>query len=495
MQHGRQVDNKDYTQEMDETIQSRNTMFNRYVETWNKTEEGYGLEDLYMKHPKRARNTAAALEMQKKHFQKIGEALVSQNYMVTPEHVLRIVRIGVANSNRGDIYTEWRCTQLHDAVYFVDKTFEKGNADLTRTIAATAGDVLYEKSSPHYGTEYDAVEDNTANDVLKIFTLNSQVHPVVRYSAKLLVGVGDQLSLVGTDDGNGGWISDVLDTDISKSYITYGDPSTAAVINIEFLAAPATGTRIVIEYQWDSEREENFHEFGTVSIRIARDQFNCRPMPMGYSYHDMLEIQLGATGIGNISEMLTSAIGDEHAMRRDEKSFMVARRVALTNGAPVTFDTDFANQGWDNGTAHAQTILQAIRDVGGTVYDDIRRGVMNKIVAGQQAETYLTKHDRYKEDEAQPRVGASYKAGNLAGIDVYVTPSANNTVKSNQMILSYKNPNQEGDIGVVWGVLTELFASLRYPEFVTKGNIATVEDYMVINKKFFRMMELTNLSF
>jgi hypothetical protein len=42
--------------------------------------------------------------------------------------------------------------------------------------------------------------------------------------------------------------------------------------------------------------------------------------------------------------------------------------------------------------------------------------------------------------------------------------------------------------------LTEIDSSLRYPNFVTEGNSATVEDARVINSKFVRLLTLSSLS-
>jgi hypothetical protein len=50
------------------------------------------------------------------------------------------------------------------------------------------------------------------------------------------------------------------------------------------------------------------------------------------------------------------------------------------------------------------------------------------------------------------------------------------------------------DLSIVFGVLTEIDAALKYPEFYTKGYKATIEDSIVVNTKFCRLMQLTNLN-
>jgi hypothetical protein len=62
-------------------------------------------------------------------------------------------------------------------------------------------------------------------------------------------------------------------------------------------------------------------------------------------------------------------------------------------------------------------------------------------------------------------------------------------------LLTYKNPEEGMDVGIAFGVLTELTASLAYPQFYVDGNIASVEDYLPLNTKFVRLLSIENLTF
>jgi len=49
------------------------------------------------------------------------------------------------------------------------------------------------------------------------------------------------------------------------------------------------------------------------------------------------------------------------------------------------------------------------------------------------------------------------------------------------------------DCSIIFGTLTEIDSSLRYPNFVTEGNSAVIEDTKVVNSKFVRLMTLDSL--
>ena len=169
-----------------------------------------------------------------------------------------------------------------------------------------------------------------------------------------------------------------------------------------------------------------------------------------------------------------------------------AKRQAVTN--PITsFDADFVGAGSDNLYNHAQTILQTIEKINGNLYDDIKRGELNKFVVGTQALAFLKMHKLWENDSTQPRVGGSYKAGTLDGKDIYVAPKSDTALGNNEILMTYRNPDEDGDVNIAIGVLTELSAALDYPNLYRQGTLATVEDYKVINTKFFRLLQIQNL--
>ena len=444
----------------------------RLVEKWTKTRQGVKLDQLFLENSTKARNTAISMENEDKHLRQLNETQISQAFKVSPQSVLRIVRIGVANSNRGDIFTEWTLTSMNDALFYVDKTFTSNFR------GGQQGERIYELVTPDYGTEIDLVDIGTGNGILTSFNINS-LKSMIRFTVVVIVNNKP----VGSDNGEGTFIGGVTGT------VDY----QAGAIVVNFAVAPAVGDLIKVEYHFDSEQAANYPYYGHVELKVTKKVFNPRPYPLGYSYTKMVELLLGTTGLGDVEEMLVKAVGDEHAMRRDYKAFQYAKRIALSNPIAV-FDADFAAAQEDNAYNHAQRILVTINDVGGSIYNDIKRGTINKIVSGTKALNYIKQHKLWTSDTTQSRVGGSYYAGKLDDIDVYVTPSDPGTITQDEMILTYKNPDEDGEPAMAFGVLTELAAALDYPQFYREGNIASVEDVIQTQPKYCRLMRITNMT-
>ena len=119
------------------------------------------------------------------------------------------------------------------------------------------------------------------------------------------------------------------------------------------------------------------------------------------------------------------------------------------------------------------------------------------MVAGTRAVNYIRKHRKYETDLSQSRVSGTYLDGKLDNIPVYVAPSANATstglLDQDEILCVYKNPDEEGEPSIVFGTFTELSAGLEFPEFYTRGNIGTVEDYKIVQPKFLRKLKLLNV--
>lgn len=483
IQHGRRNQEIERVSLIDlqEDAIARNSYMDKLVESWVKSKPGARLDVLYSKNKRRARHTALALEMQDRYLKKnLNETQIKTNFQTVPENVLRIIRIGVANSNRGDIFTEWPLITPDDAIFFVDKTY--GNTKR----GGVLGQRIYEGMTPNYATEIDRATVGTGDGSDTTFSATVTPAPVVPFSVRIFEGG----KLIGNDDGAGNIVGSNLTTGSTVNYVS-------GLVSLVMTVAPATGVLVEVEFNWDSEVADNYDEYGEVAITVTKKRFRARPMPLGYSYTKMVELQLSTTGLGSVEDMLVKAVGDEHAMRRDYKAFQLAKAVAMNNAA-VTFSADFATAQEDNDYNHAQRIITKIDLASGEIFSDIKRGRINKIVGSPKFVSYLKKHKLWVSDTSQPRVGGSYLAGKLDDIDVYTCPAHASllaeTSTSGQGLLVYKNPDEDGDISVAFGVLTELVAALDFPQFYRVGNVATVEDNMVINPKFVRLMNITDIS-
>lgn len=493
MKHGRMTEQEASSRMMEEW-QSRIVKGNVLYEKWQKTDIGrdFGpdIRKVMETNPSKARNVAMALHNQEKYLQTLSEAIVSTNFSTRPENLLRAVKIGVANSCRGDIFTEYPLQTTDDAIFYIWMTYESSLR------GSTAGQRIYEQTNPFYaGEQHMTAALGTGDGATTGFSLGAVATylPIIPRTVNIIVGD----ALVAKDDGAGNLTdfsytgqSAVLDS-ASTNTIVYG----TGVLTLNFAVAPANGAQIKMMYNWSSEDSTNYTNYlGTVSLTLDKKRFNARPMPLGYNYSMMTQIVLDTTGIGNAEELLMTTVGDEHAKSRDYKAILRARQIAMSN-PQASFNADFAAVGEISLKSHAQNTLKAINEVGAAIYDDIKRGMINKVVAGSRVIPLLKLHDLWKDDMSQPRSGV-YKAGTLSDIDVYACPTDSITpiIKSNEAILTYKNPQEGLDLSIVWGVLTEIDAALKYPEFYTKGYKATIEDSIVVNTRFSRLMTFDNLT-
>lgn len=472
--HGR------YQEEAKKYLQEKQIIGDRMFEKWSRTDIGAGLKGLFSENAGKARNVAMSIENVERHLRQLNETIISQNFQTTPENVLKIVRIGTANSHRGDIFTEVPLTTTDDALYFIDMTYENTVNDKGQT----AGEKIYEKA--YYNSVGTAGNKTAVGSGATQYTITASNAPILKYKVHITLDG----ALIGYDDGAGNITR--VGTTLSATTSTWNVVNyTTGAVKLEFTSGPTAANTIAVIYEWDSEQSALYGQYPKVSLTVAKKRFLASLQPLGYTYTTMTEILLGTTGLGNAEELLIGAVGDEHAKARDYKAIALAHRVAKMNST-YAFDADFAAAGEVSDKLHSQKVLSVINDIGGDIYNSIKRGQVNKVVAGSKAVTYMMKHDLWKNDDAANKTGV-YHAGTLAGIDIYSCPADAALVASNEALLTYKNPNEGLDVGIAFGVLTEVTAALAYPQFYIDGNVGSVEDAMIINKDFVRKLTFNNL--
>ncbi len=468
---------------------ARRASQDRLLERWVRTDVGKGLDKLYAANPSRARNTAMAIQMQegymKAKWRKLSEALTSASFTTTPETVLKIVRLGVANSCRGDIFTEYPLQSIDDAIYFIDATYEQSLR------GSTAAQKMYENANKYYAGSTYTKTIGTGNGSDVAFTLAStDYYPLTPFSCRVIytTALTGVVKYIGVDNGANTIVGDLLNSS-STNTIAY----TTGATTVTFTTAPATGDTITLEYNYSLEKSTNMTMVGTVGINVRKERFQALPVPLGYNFSDMTAITLETTGLGDVHEMLINFVGDQHARARDFKAIGFGRQVANAN-TTYTFDTDFAAAGEISAKSHAQNLLPAIQNVGDAIYDSIQRGKVNTIVAGSKALTYMKRHDLWKTGVEGYEWGV-FKAGQLDDINVFSCPADSDVIANNELVMTYKNPTDSTntDMSIVYGVLTEISAELRYPEFYTVGQLASIESSLIINSSYLRLMQLTNL--
>ena len=462
--------------------EERNQKLDRLVETWLRTEYGEGLDKIYSKSKNKARNTAVALEMQEQYmntkWSKLQEAIASTGFDTTPEFLLRVVRLGVANSFRGDIFNDISLTSTDDAIYTVDFTYEQALR------GATAGDKLYENVNKYYAGSTYTESIGTGDGGTKNYTGSVSKTPLYPFHNRVMVGG----VYMGVDDGNGNFVGPGID---SSSDNTINYTSGAVVLNLS--ANAPSGADVVIEYTFSMEDADNYDQLGTVGINVRKNRFAAKPVPLGYEFYDMAAITLESTGLGNMHDYLLQGVADEHARARDYRAIAFGRQIAKRNST-YEFNADWAGEGSVDPYIHAQSLLPFIGRINAEVYDETTRGELNTAVFGSKALTLAKQHKLWRTDEQGYKQGV-YQAGYLDNIKVFTCPANDNILKTDQALFTFRNPTDDSatDLSIIYGTLTEISAELRYPEMRTKGTLASVEDKIVYNDKYARLVDFKNL--
>jgi len=484
MKHGRQTQSPEKMQEEVMRLYSdKSRLGEALASKWGKTKlVGPELAKIAESNPKKAGRASIALNNQ----EKVLKAIIKENVYSTtfgssvkPEHMLKAVFLGAANSHRGDIFTEYPLTSTDDALFYIQATYEQSLR------GATAGARSYESVKPYYSGEeyYGSVGTGTGAQTAFTSAAMSPL-PLIPWSVRITVAG----AIVAQDNGSGTLVGTLLNSALTNT-IVYA----TGVVTLNFTAAPALNAAIAVSYQWNSEDASNYSSYGTMALELTKTRFNARPMPLGYRISDMTQIMFETTGLGDAKDYLAQAIAQEHSRARDYRAIARARQVALSN-ATATFDTDFAAAGEISYKSHAQRLLNEIERVGAVIYDDIKRGGITQVVAGAKATTYAKNHDLWVDDNSEGITkNGLYKSGRLSNIDVYTCPADSSLVATNEMMIVYKNPTEGLDTSIVFGNLAEIDSSLRYPNFVTEGNSATIEDAKVTNAKFVRLLTLSSL--
>ena len=462
----------------------------KLLEKWARTDIGRGIgEDtkgrvdlvkLANTNLGKAGLIARAMENQERHLKQLNETTISSDFQTTPENVLKIVKKGVANSNRSEMFTEVTLDTTDDALYFIDMTHSATAASK----GTTAADKIFEHAYPFSAGQVAYKDTVGAGSASMSITLDKlPIKP-----NKVHITLDDKL--VGYDDGSLTITPQTVNSGTTLSSGTINSLA-AGVLTLVFTAVIPTSSTVRVIYEWDSEDSSMYTSYPKVTLSISKKRFKATPQPLGYTYSTMTELVLGTQMKEDVEDLLVNAVAAEHARARDFKAIDLANRVAKTNQA-YEFNTKFADEGEINYKLHAQRLYTVIDSIGGQIYDSILRGKVNTIIAGSNATAYLRNLEGWKEDLSQPREGV-YKAGTLADMTVYTTPAMTHALATNEMLLTFKNPLQGLDVSLAFGVLTELTASLAYPQFYVDGNVATVEDSLVITREFIRKLTLKNL--
>lgn len=439
---------------------------------------------------------------------RLNETQISNVYGgLTPEKVNTVVRLGVVNSNLGNIFKEVDMTTTDD-VFFIVRPVMDGATGGARDASARYNstnayfDALnnkphYESTERYFGSEklYAILSDTyiLSDTPAPISALIPSI-PVRRHSITLVVNG----MYAGTDDGKGGLMSDL----VTAGIVNYEDGTVTGLImnDVAIKALPQFGLvnadtiEIGVEYNFNAELAGNF-KMPQMKIDVKKGKFNARLEPMGWSFTDLARIQMESTGLADAKDLLTATAGEMLKMSRDYRGINLARRVALTNPKSY-FEADITKVTADNEIANAQMLPAYIEMMGNAIFNDLKRGAITKIVAGANACTFMKLcKAQWVDDNSQAKVGV-HLVGRLSGVEVYKCPSNIALIKDNEIMGIYKNEQNDGEQAIYFGTMYPMLdlGELKDPFGMKNyGAMGFVGDNVVVQPKFIRLMEIKGL--
>jgi len=462
-------------------LSERKRHADRLFEKWQKKADiGKNMDKLMDTNPEKARNLAIILENQENHLKALTETQISNDFQTTPENVLRIVRLGYPNSIRGEIFFDYPMITARDSIYYLRPVYS------STARGATAGTVTHESSAWRYANEaQEQIIDPSAEDSDTDYSATLSGYPVRPYT--VIVMIDDKP--VGSDDGSGNITGSGLNPALTNS-ITY---STGA-ITLNFTPSAITGgEEIKVYYRTDTEDETNGRDYiKSVELQLTDYQFRAHPYPLYVSWTKMAELLLGTTLDIDAEEALIAGAGDELKKTLDFMAVKFGYRYSEQN-AITTFNADWATGGADSEKAHAQSLTKVAKQAANQIYSELQRGGISAWVVGNDASAFLTLHDQYTSDGAQPEIGI-YRVGTWMGKPVYQAPT--DVIPTNEMLGVWRNPNADGgDYSIIFGTLIPLYQTqvLEYKEGYSETGLFHYGDWKAINPKYLTRVQLQNL--
>jgi hypothetical protein len=521
-----QVQDKLYREE-------RNYRADRLVEKWSRIPEvGSNIKSL---NESGARNLALHLENQARFMSRMSEAQLSTSFSgLSPENMLRLVRLAYPNTIRNKLFTEFAMESAKDSIKYIrpvaTKTatgYDMGN----RTFESDWNfDGSNDVNSPDYRKAlYEITEDRYAQELANGLILD------VTAPATITVG-GTDYNLTDTgrfvifgkyDDGTTvEEIAEFRDMGYIDGYATlFEDEETQPVaaqvktgaaeansgtwminpsktITVTPIGIPGVfkidgadaGDVLKAYGRFNSEGDFKGDYLGEVELVMTDYWFRPRPTVLGVTWSQLTELVLDTSFGVTAEELLVDYAGQEIKKALDYRAVKIAYQAAKMNGAAYTvvFDAEAGSSNDDSYLHTAQTISQAIERIGDIQFNDINRGGVTRIVGGPAAITYLRLNAGFSTKGAQSRIGG-HQVGELYGIPVFKVPSS--IIPDNELLCIWRNDENEADVSVAFGTLVPFFStgSIQRKNLYKEAALASYGDWAVLNKKYLGLIKIEHL--
>ena len=515
------------------------------LEAWKTVPEiGEGL-DKYDESTQE--NTAMYLSQQMHHMKRMTETVFSQNFQsFSPENMLRLVRLSMPNCIRSKAFTEFALETMRDSMKLARPVYKKpasksgsdmanrhtkygqqdadGNditdpwqfdhADPTNDINEDGfRRALYQTTEDRFVQSLANVKNNggkfvfaydkdvDANDGINFgekskyfidgyttFYYGDETHPVAIQNKRTLKFMynteefGDNVQVTETK-AEDGTVSFEIKGVVTKDGTDVSDKVSAFA-------------------RYEDEQDLDGDYLGEVDIRFSDYFFSPKRTSIGVTWSQLSEITLDV-GFGvSAEEYLISYASQEIRVALDYRAFKLAYANARTNPAAyhVEFDAAYNTTNVVPGSTgtkdsyieNALTFNTAIEKLSDTMLNDINIGGVNTLICGPSAGTYLTLNPAYSAKGKMVTKGC-HVYGTFDNSLVIKVPSS--IIPTNEILTTFKNPEQENDVGVIFGTLVPFYSTgvIQRRNFYKEAGLSTYGDWNVLNKKYLGIIRILNL--
>jgi len=261
---------------------------------------------------------------------------------------------------------------------------------------------------------------------------------------------------------------------------------------------PAFNGKLLAFGRYNNESDFEGNYLGEVEIRMDEYTFKPSPTSIGVSWSQMTEITLDTSFNISAEETLVTYASQSIRSALDYRAIRLAYAIARTNGSInpgyyYEFDAHWdKNQSLEGYVANAETFVNAIDAVSDTMFDEINRGGVSRMVGGPAACSYLRLNKGYSPKGAQNPTGP-HQFGELDSKPLFKVPSA--IIPGNEILCVWKNDATENDVSLAFGTLIPFFSTgiIQRKNFYKEAGLATYGDYVCLNRRYLAIIAIKNL--
>lgn len=476
------IEDKLSEQTMKEDIKRRDDLSDRLIETWAKKEHIVGKDFVNRAHNnlKKYRNLAIVLEQSDKFLSRLNETVISNNFGMLPQNVMRTISLGYGKSIRGDIFSEWAMQTMKDSIWYIKPVYASTLRD------GVEDTITHQTATNRFSSEIEIESVGTGDGSTANYpgtTAKNRVRPY-----KVFVIVDDVL--VAIDDGTGVFediVSGTLSTGVAST-ISYD----TGAYNITFADIPGAAETIQIRYNVDTEQSTNYDELGALELSLNEYIFRPDVHPLEVSFSKKAQLQLQTTLDVGVEDSLVVAAAEELKKSLDFRALREGYRLAKSNSI-ITYNADWKAAGASSLKQHIETVPYIFDKAEDAIYSDLQRGGVSAVYGGASAISYLKQHSQFKRENSGKKVGG-YKVGELDGIPVFKVPSS--IVPDDELVTSWVNPEAPGDAAISIGVMLPMASTdkLFFKNLQTEYALFSYEDIQSLQPKYCRRIKMSNLS-